>query len=996
MSTFDVFISYSRSDDLGADGPGSGPVSALCKFIENHVLLPGNAQIRVFVDFEGIRDYDDWRHRILSALRHSKILLVCLSPNYFASDYCKWEWQHFLGRQGHRNLRGEGESIQSIKLAALPPQLEEKYPEWWSSVRRSNTLDFDWPSNKASMTCGAPLEQAARIADSIAQRVRLARSELAHRYGNLRAATEHFVGRASLLRALHETVALGENGAITVLHGLGGMGKSELALQYANEYARSFPAGIWWIDAEPFSDLRSAIASLAYAPDFLDKHEEPETDAAKRFEQVLAVLKQMAEVRDVDSDEMGKILLILDNVEDLALLGANQRSLIGNLHWLSALATTRQSMQSWTKADLLVSLPVDALEEPDAVALLREWQPDHAFRDDDENAATQLAIALGCYTLAIEQSAIYLGTHPNLRFADFLARLTEHGLPVLDFVADDNDVRSTVHHREKRLKLVLDQTLPPLGTPERVVLDSCACWGPQFVPLPWVRQMVETDRPQLFANHSGFPPADRWSDAVRWLEQRRLLTSQSKSSLGRIHKLVHAHLQLVLNSAVKRSADTIAVWNSRKIESEAYRDLSLPPWEIEALIAWSMQTDALSYEKSVALAVTAQWMAHFRGAGKAEPVIRKALDFFDTRVAAGNATYEEQRALALTSNTNADILAMKGEYAAALAQAEHAIGIFKALRSVFPKNASLMHDLGVTIGRLASFKAKQGDAQGAEKDISTSLTLFELSAASDPSMVRTALRDASISLSARGDLRLDQNLLDEALADFQRSLDIREQLALGNSSDWNSQRDLGGAHERLGKLRIQSGDIHGAIASYTKSLAISERLHEVRPDSVRFKSDVATLLLRLGEAYIALGEYSIAQDRLLQCLVVRTELANSDILNERMQGDVAVVLDCMCEVATKQGQFKEAYALAQRSLDAKSKLPKTVESLRGLAATQERLFRSATDIKTQLKHLREIDRICSELSSFNVQLSSQETVGCAWVRQALAAILNVTIDSSDR
>ncbi len=45
--------------------------------------------LRIFFDKHAINDMDDWRHRILGGLRASKILLVCLSPNYFRSEYCR-------------------------------------------------------------------------------------------------------------------------------------------------------------------------------------------------------------------------------------------------------------------------------------------------------------------------------------------------------------------------------------------------------------------------------------------------------------------------------------------------------------------------------------------------------------------------------------------------------------------------------------------------------------------------------------------------------------------------------------------------------------------------------------------------------------------------------------------------------------------------------------------------------------------------------------------
>ena len=54
---------------------------------------------------------DDWQHRILGALRHSKILLVCLSPDYFRSPYCRWEWDEYLRRQVHQLMGAESVAL---------------------------------------------------------------------------------------------------------------------------------------------------------------------------------------------------------------------------------------------------------------------------------------------------------------------------------------------------------------------------------------------------------------------------------------------------------------------------------------------------------------------------------------------------------------------------------------------------------------------------------------------------------------------------------------------------------------------------------------------------------------------------------------------------------------------------------------------------------------------------------------------------------------------
>ena len=89
---YEIFISYARKDNLPI--PRTYPhgwVTAL----HDHILADrrrfSTEPLPIFFDTKEIKDMDDWRHRILGGLRHSKILLVCLSPNYFASQPCRWE-----------------------------------------------------------------------------------------------------------------------------------------------------------------------------------------------------------------------------------------------------------------------------------------------------------------------------------------------------------------------------------------------------------------------------------------------------------------------------------------------------------------------------------------------------------------------------------------------------------------------------------------------------------------------------------------------------------------------------------------------------------------------------------------------------------------------------------------------------------------------------------------------------------------------------------------
>ena len=107
-SKFEIFLSYSRKDNAVPDDAPAG-TKGWVTALRDHILQDhrrfSTEPLRIFFDQhpdDGIQTMDDWRHAILGGLRSSKILLVCLSPNYFRSPYCRWEWDEYCRRVPYR------------------------------------------------------------------------------------------------------------------------------------------------------------------------------------------------------------------------------------------------------------------------------------------------------------------------------------------------------------------------------------------------------------------------------------------------------------------------------------------------------------------------------------------------------------------------------------------------------------------------------------------------------------------------------------------------------------------------------------------------------------------------------------------------------------------------------------------------------------------------------------------------------------------------------
>ena len=75
----------------------------------------------------------------------------------------------------------------------------------------------------------------------------------------------HFTGRDDLLRQLRTALAAGQAAALTqpqAIHGLGGVGKTQLAVEHAYRHANEYDL-VWWVRAESPALAAGDLALLA-------------------------------------------------------------------------------------------------------------------------------------------------------------------------------------------------------------------------------------------------------------------------------------------------------------------------------------------------------------------------------------------------------------------------------------------------------------------------------------------------------------------------------------------------------------------------------------------------------------------------------------------------------------------------------------------------------------------------------------------------------------
>jgi hypothetical protein len=240
--------------------------------------------------------------------------------------------------------------------------------------------------------------------------------------------TSSFTGRDSHLLRIdgalwsgrQEAAAITQPAAVT---GLGGIGKSTLAREYAWQAQEGY-AGVWWLNAASDEDAVS-----------WDGVEQGLVDLGDHYLPGLAKAQDRAKAAQHTLDFIAHggftkpWLLIYDNVDDPRVLRSWMPK--GNAH---VLVTSRIS--NWSTG--VAPIEVDAWTLPDASAYLVK---ETGRADLSGGELAQLAEALGRLPLALAHAAAYLRRRKAVTVKDYIADLDRHmsGLP------KDAEYRSPVY-----------------------------------------------------------------------------------------------------------------------------------------------------------------------------------------------------------------------------------------------------------------------------------------------------------------------------------------------------------------------------------------------------------------------------------------------------------------------------------------------------------------------------------------------------------------------
>ena len=265
----------------------------------------------------------------------------------------------------------------------------------------------------------------------------------------------HFMGRDEALAAIETALQRNEGRvAITVLHGMRGVGKTTLAAAYAEDHRSDYRA-TWWIRAQTEPALRADLVGLGIRLGWVGADEKEES----AVEAVMERLRHEGE----------KLLLIFDNAIDVNAFNA----------YLPRGGQAKVLVTSNARVWRGVATPVEIPTWPNDIGA--NYLIARTDRTSERAAAEALSQALGGLPLAHEQAAAYC-ERLEVPLVDYRSRFEIAPARLLD---NARDAPVEYHNRltvAKTFALAIDEAARLHGAAEPLIVHA-GLLAPEPIPL---------------------------------------------------------------------------------------------------------------------------------------------------------------------------------------------------------------------------------------------------------------------------------------------------------------------------------------------------------------------------------------------------------------------------------------------------------------------------------------------------------------------------------
>ncbi len=632
---------------------------------------------------------------------------------------------------------------------------------------------------------------------------------------------------------------------LVTLIGTGGVGKTRLALQVANQLADRFRDGIYFIELASLHDAALAPAAISRALGMEEQGSQPLHITLHRYLQ------------------LREALLVLDNCEHLVPALANTvAELLAASPRLHILATSRESLHihgETTHRVLPLALPAPttpitppAISQYEAVQLFvaRATAIQPSFRLGPDNVAAIHAICqqLDGLPLAIELAVARLSV---LSVTQIMAQLGNRFRLLADRLRG-------VAPRHQTLRALIDWSYDLLPQGEQALLRHLAVFSGGFT-LDAIAGMLGADAldvldtlTELLNKSMIYPLTESESEPrfamLETIREYALLKLEESGEAGVWH-LRHAEYYLAFsqNAEAELKGGQQGQWLNR-----LERDYD----NLRAVFAWSLGTPA---HAQIALKLGAALWRFWQARG---PISEGRL-WLEQALARTDHEDLSSRAKALDG---AGCLAyLQSDYVAAQQLLESCLLLRRGLDD--------QQGIATALSHLAAVFVQQSDYSHARALYEECLSISR--ALDDGLGIRTSLNNLGIIAESEGNPQLAKDLYEQSLAIAQ---------ATGN------QAAVASTYANLGDIAYDQQQYLVARQFFEASLNIVRELGD--------KWNIAYALMKLGNVATAFGDYDLARSWYIESLTLQ------DKLGDRL--GISAILEGMAAIAAAVGQVERA------------------------------------------------------------------------------------------
>ena len=352
-----------------------------------------------------------------------------------------------------------------------------------------------------------------------------------------------FTGRKSELEWLESNLGLldpekkpGTSSCIKTICGLGGCGKTSLAIEFAWRYKHRFPGGVFWVNGESNENLRKSVVEILTFVNISASVTDNIEDILNKFLSWLSKMKR-------------PWLLVVDNADELndptcpagvkkICKGMLQRTHLPRKHGNILVTTRANATQSRTflKISSDDCLKLHCFSEEEGALFL--MQRTGLGGNDLDPEAICLAKELGSLPLALEQAAAYISSSPlRLNFKDYLNRYKGVRLHLL------KQQHATALSLEAQHRLSIHTTwlmnfeyVKEKSPAAAKIMRISAFLESEFIPFNVINPgLPEFNQKEL---REGLFSYSDIGDILKILSSYSLFTVDNQCKLFRVHKLV--------------------------------------------------------------------------------------------------------------------------------------------------------------------------------------------------------------------------------------------------------------------------------------------------------------------------------------------------------------------------------------------------------------------------------------------------------------------------